>query len=190
MSMIRGAKLALIALSVLAFQSVSHAETPAGKQVGHSVLAGVNTNILTARFNIPRASASEQEINCLARNMYHEARGEPTEGLIAVGVVTINRRNDSRFPNTICGVVNQRARSVCQFSWRCHSVRAPSQTDSVWLECQRIARALLNDRGYFQQFRQRMGNILYFHNVYDRPSWSRSKVRLIKISGHLFYGDR
>ena len=190
MSMIRSAILALIALSVVAFPSVSHAEAPAGNQVGHSVLAGVNTNILSARFNIPRANASEQDIDCLARNMYYEARGETTEGRVAVGVVTINRRNDDRFPNTICGVVNQRARSVCQFSWRCNSVKAPNRTDSVWLECQRLARTLLTDRSYFQQFRQRMGNILYFHASYVRPSWSRSKVKLVRIGSHLFYGDR
>lgn len=188
MSMIRSAKIALIALSVVAFQSVSHAETPAGNQVGHSVLAGVNTTNNNARSNVP--TVSNQEIECLARNIFHEARGEPREGKIAVGVVTINRRNDSRFPNTICGVINQRTRAVCQFSWRCQAVRAPNRSDQNWIESQQIARSLLTDRGFFQQFRQRMGNILFFHATYVRPAWSRSKARLYRIGGHLFYGDR
>ena len=188
MSMIRSAKLALIALSVLAFPSVSHAETPAVNEAGHSELAGVNTITNNARSNVP--TVSNQEIDCLARNIYHEARGEPRNGKIAVGIVTINRRNDSRFPNTICGVINQRTRAVCQFSWRCHTVRAPVRSDQNWLESQQIARSLLTDRGFFQQFRQRMGNILFFHAQYVRPAWSRSKVRLYAIGAHFFYGER
>ena len=36
-----------------------------------------------------------------------EARGEPYEGQVAVGAVILNRVRDSRFPNTIAGVIYQ-----------------------------------------------------------------------------------
>lgn len=36
-----------------------------------------------------------------------EARGEPYEGQVAVGAVILNRVKDSRFPNTIAGVIYQ-----------------------------------------------------------------------------------
>lgn len=50
----------------------------------------------------------QSDLECLAKNIYYEAASEPTEGKVAVGLVTINRSNHGKFPNSICGVVNQR----------------------------------------------------------------------------------
>lgn len=41
----------------------------------------------------------------LARLINGEARGEPYEGQVAVGAVVLNRTRDSKFPNTIAGVI-------------------------------------------------------------------------------------
>jgi len=43
----------------------------------------------------------------IARAINGEARGEPYEGQVAVGAVILNRVKDSRFPNTIAGVIYQ-----------------------------------------------------------------------------------
>jgi len=51
---------------------------------------------------------SSKDEECLARNIYYEASGEPEEGKAAVGIVTINRVLDGNFGKTICAVVNQR----------------------------------------------------------------------------------
>ena len=51
--------------------------------------------------------AKADEVECLALNIYHEARNQPTVGKLAVAQVTMNRVKDVRFPNTICGVVYQ-----------------------------------------------------------------------------------
>jgi hypothetical protein len=40
------------------------------------------------------------EINCLALNIYWEARSEPKKGQIAVAQVTVNRVNHPKYPNT------------------------------------------------------------------------------------------
>ena len=50
---------------------------------------------------------TQSDLDCLARNIYHEAGNESIEGKVAVGLVTINRSNSGRFPDSICGVVNQ-----------------------------------------------------------------------------------
>jgi spore germination cell wall hydrolase CwlJ-like protein len=50
--------------------------------------------------------------DCLARNIYYEASGEPEEGKAAVGIVTVNRVLDGGFGKTICSVVNQRTMFV------------------------------------------------------------------------------
>ncbi len=40
---------------------------------------------------------ADHEVECLALNIYHEARGEPDEGKVAVGHVVMNRAADPRF---------------------------------------------------------------------------------------------
>ena len=49
----------------------------------------------------------KKQLTCLAKNIYFEARNEPFAGQFAVALVTLNRVNDSAFPNTICKVVYQ-----------------------------------------------------------------------------------
>lgn len=53
------------------------------------------------------SAADSKELECLARVVFHEARGEPLEGQIAVANVVMNRVQSSHFPNTICEVVYQ-----------------------------------------------------------------------------------
>jgi spore germination cell wall hydrolase CwlJ-like protein len=55
---------------------------------------------------------TSKDIDCLARNIYYEAGGEPEEGKVAVAMVTINRVRDGRFGKTICSVVDQRVQTV------------------------------------------------------------------------------
>ena len=50
---------------------------------------------------------NEREIECLALNSYYESRGESRAGQVAVAQVVLNRLESERFPNTICGVVQQ-----------------------------------------------------------------------------------
>lgn len=47
-------------------------------------------------------------VQLIARAINGEARGEPYEGQVAVGAVILNRVKDSRFPNTIPGVIYQK----------------------------------------------------------------------------------
>jgi len=54
-----------------------------------------------------RGAARSDDVDLLARVISAEARGEPYEGQVAVGAVLLNRVRDSRFPNTVAGVVYQ-----------------------------------------------------------------------------------
>jgi N-acetylmuramoyl-L-alanine amidase len=84
----------------------------------------------------------QSDLDCLAKNIYYEAASEPTEGKVAVGLVTINRSNSGNFPTTICGVVNQRTNlSVPKKVTRTHTVtegvvfkqtRQVKETMTVW----------------------------------------------------------
>ena len=69
----------------------------------------------------------QQQLSCLSLNIYHEARSESKLGQEAVGLVTMNRVYDGRYPDTVCDVVYQShvdskgrpKRNRCQFSWYC-----------------------------------------------------------------------
>lgn len=52
-------------------------------------------------------SNNTSDVQLLARAINGEARGEPYEGQVAVGAVILNRVKDSKFPNTIAGVIYQ-----------------------------------------------------------------------------------
>ena len=59
-----------------------------------------------------KASTSSSKYNSndrylLAKVIYAEARGESYTGQVAIGAVVLNRVKDSRFPNTVAGVIYQ-----------------------------------------------------------------------------------
>ena len=113
MSMIRRAVTALIVLSVLAFQSVSQAETPEQYKEGQPGIAGAVVESATDRLGnfvavLTSPVINVKELQCLARNIFFEAGNEPEEGKVAVGLVTLNRVQDGRFASSVCGVVDQK----------------------------------------------------------------------------------
>lgn len=58
--------------------------------------------------NVSLAKATNtSDVQLMARAINGEARGEPYEGQVAVGAVILNRVKDSRFPNSISGVIYQ-----------------------------------------------------------------------------------
>jgi len=56
------------------------------------------------------------ELDLLARLITAEAEGEPYRAQVAVGAVIINRVKDSRFPNTISGVIYEVSGGYYQFT--------------------------------------------------------------------------
>jgi spore germination cell wall hydrolase CwlJ-like protein len=72
-----------------------------------------------------------QQVICMAKNIYFEAAVESTAGKLAVAQVTLNRVNSTWYPNTVCEVVydglhythssgkKMPVRDRCQFSWYC-----------------------------------------------------------------------
>ena len=223
MSIIRKAVVALVVLSVLAFRCVSHAETLEDKQVGQPNLVGAITMQTRDRMEslvttITQPVINIKELQCLARNIFFEAASEPLEGKVAVGLVTLNRVQDGRFAQSVCGVVDQKLvksvpkeivvekrtlfrteretqtvwskLTICQFSWRCVNVKDPKKTDERWEESQRIARDLLAMSDSYPELRTKYDDALYFHNVSVRPVWAKHKETVGRVGGHWFYRDR
>lgn len=125
---------------------------------------------------------SEQERECLAHNIYFEARGESALGQRAVAWVTLNRMFSEEFPNTVCEVVWQDG----QFSWT-HDGKSDTPRDHTALA---VAEAMATEvlENYFDRTDPTEG-ATYFHSTTVKPKWSRSFDRVVRIDSHIFYAD-
>ena len=128
----------------------------------------------------------DQQLVCLARNIYFESRGQPLQGQVGVAMVTLNRL-DQNYASTICGVVRQRfVANVCQFSWVCTHPNARAGGDA-WREAVGIALAALHSRNEIEDPTR---GATHFHATYVRPNWSRTYAEVNRIGDHVFYKVR
>ena len=118
------------------------------------------------------------DVECLALNIYFEARSEGTAGKLAVALVTMNRVVDKRWPNSICDVVWQPK----QFSWTHDGVSDEPSNYSVWVDAKYMAELAM------QLHKARNAN--HYHNNTVFPDWARSNY-LEDFAGyiekHFFY---
>jgi len=119
-----------------------------------------------------------RSLDCLARNVYYEARGEPSAGQYAVAEVTMNRKGSPRYPKTVCEVVYQKE----AFSWTELSMLEPPD-GAAWVRAIQVA----EDVYYQRRPRTLQPNVLHFHATYVRPDWSQEKQRVARIGKHVFY---
>ena len=130
----------------------------------------------------------EKQLDCLAKNIYHEAGGESFEGKVAVAQVTMNRSESGRFPKDVCGVVYQKnvfyEKVVCQFSWYCEiGGKAIIKNQAVYDESYAVAKKVL-----LEGFRlDIMKKAMYYHADYVNPGWKQEKIG--KIGRHIFYKE-
>ena len=73
---------------------------------------GIVGPLTAAKMGLSVGSSNSSNYNSndrylLAKVIYAEARGESYTGQVAIGAVVLNRVKDSRFPNTIAGVIYQ-----------------------------------------------------------------------------------
>jgi spore germination cell wall hydrolase CwlJ-like protein len=130
------------------------------------------------------SAAGGAEWRCLAQAIYYESRGEPLDGQIAVAEVVLNRVDDRRFPNSVCGVTNQGVGNggACQFSYACDG-RPERMASAVPRErAEKLAALMIGGRD-----RAVTDGATYFHATYVSPSWSRTFTRTAAIGAHVFY---
>ena len=144
-------------------------------------------NIASIEDTITITSVPSKQIECLARNMYFEAKNEPDEGIKAVGFVTMNRVADSSFPKTICEVVHQKTNKTCQFSWVCLPKKHLVIKDiDAYNRIYEMAKVIAMGHENNKLYDPSRGS-LFFHATYVSPSWRAKLKRKVKIGGHIFY---
>ena len=147
-----------------------------------------------------------RSVECLAKNMYFEARNQGSAGLLAVTAVVLNRVKDSRFPNTVCEVIEQGPtreswktkkhkilpvgkrkyypiRHRCQFSWYCDGLSDNPKDKKIYNIYLKISKSILSK----QPFIDITDGALFYHADYVTPEWAKSRTRTCEIGDHIFY---
>ena len=147
--------------------------------------------------------AKNNEITCLAKNMYFEARNEGTAGVLGVTNVVLNRVKSDLYPNTICGVIEDAKISqwwlkekglkkpikhMCQFSWYCDGKSDEIKDHYTYNQLYVLAEGLVASN--FKTLLDITDGALYYHADYVKPKWSRHFEKTVKIGRHIFYRRR
>jgi spore germination cell wall hydrolase CwlJ-like protein len=129
------------------------------------------------------AKVRDRQVECLAKNIYFESRGQPLAGQVGVAMVTLNRLEQG-YERTVCGVVKQRmVADVCQFSWVCEGPKnRPAGYD--WRLAVGIAITALENSNDIQD---PTNGATHFHATHVRPDWARVYTQAMKIGDHIFY---
>ncbi len=134
-----------------------------------------------------RAQRRESDLQCLAENVYFEARGEPIAGQYAVAEVTLNRTRTANFPHTVCAVVHERRwdpsrrRYVADFSWT-EFGELSADDGPAWKRAMDVANAVYDD-----VHDPIVPGALFYHSTSIRPGWSRTRTAIATIGNHVFY---
>jgi spore germination cell wall hydrolase CwlJ-like protein len=124
-------------------------------------------------------------LQCLALNIYFEARGESEIGQRAVGHVVLNRVANHKFPKTICDVIRQGGEQRlyrCQFSWWCDGRSDKPKNNLSWQNALRIAKYIANGNSV-----DPTGGALWYHAEYVTPYWRTAFLEGPTIGSHIFY---
>ena len=133
----------------------------------------------------------KQQVECLAQNVYYEAGYEPTQGQIAVAMVTLNRVYSGNYPKSICGTMTQKIEETCQFSWYCdeykrvkaESYRYTKHEKEVFANARAIATYVYTN---YKNIEDVTKGALFFHTKDIKPRWNNVKVTTT-IGNHIFY---
>lgn len=143
------------------------------------------------------AGPTYREVECLAQNIYFEARGEPHTGQVAVAYVAYNRVKDDRYPNTLCTVIKQGPispwflmehdrvvplRNQCQFSWWCDGRSDQPKDMWAWGRAMDVAAGVINHK-----YEDPTDGALWYHNDEVDPDWAGAMLVTAKINKHTFY---
>jgi N-acetylmuramoyl-L-alanine amidase len=142
-----------------------------------------------------------EQVNCMAKNIFFEAAVESTAGKLAVAQVTLNRVNSTWYPNTVCEVVYEGPtytardgqqlpkRDRCQFSWYCDGKDDEPREDSrLWIDIQELAKYVLLRQDELPDITD--GALNYHADYIAAPRWAGRKLKTAKIDTHIFYRPR
>lgn len=125
------------------------------------------------------AAIDPGELECMAKVVHHESRGQPRRGQVAVAQTLINRMQDARgrFGSSICAVANQPGQFFNVRGYR------PHRGSDDWAMALDVAREALSGEADAAA-----PGAMFFHAAFAGPnSFFRSRARVATIGGQVFY---
>lgn len=137
---------------------------------GKNTLAalGINSSNNSSSGN----NVNNTDLNLLSKLVHGEARGEPYKGMVAVAATVLNRVADSRFPNSIAGVIYQSGAYTCVSDGQIN-LEASSQA-------KKAAQDAING------WDPTSGCIYYFNPNTATSGWIWSRPQVMTIGKHIF----
>lgn len=118
------------------------------------------------------SSSNNTDLNLLSKLVNAEARGEPYKGMVAVAATVLNRVADSRFPNSIAGVIYQSGAYTCV---------SDGQINLAGTEqSKKAAQDAING------WDPTSGCVYYFNPNTATSSWIWSRPQVLTIGKHIF----
>jgi N-acetylmuramoyl-L-alanine amidase len=138
--------------------------------------------------------SAKKEVECLADNIFFEAAYEPKKGQEAVAFVTLNRVNSGQYPDTICNVVKQKTKRICQFSWYCEEKpkrlsSTKDLTDNQKMVYNEILQLALDVYVNYEHKDDPSNGALFYHADYVNPQW-KNMIHTATIGHHIFYNRK
>ena len=127
---------------------------------------------ISSEKNSSETSSNNTDLNLLSKLVYAEARGEPYKGMVAVAATVLNRVSDSRFPNTIAGVIYQSGAFTCVADGQIN-LEANSQS-------KKAAQDAING------WDPTSGCVYYFNPNTATSGWIWSRPQVLTIGKHIF----
>lgn len=181
-------------------------------QIAYTLMIALN---ISQAQDLNRKPVDNQQLFCMAQNIYFEARAEGEQGKQAVAHVVQNRIRDPRFPKTACGVIQDGRhfeswktrgqavaaedrvyiprRNQCQFSWYCDGLK-----DIIWVQLRDGTPIEANRQAWRDsvriawqvmqgQLKDNTGGATYYyaHNLVY-PHWADAKQQTRVIGDHTF----
>ncbi len=181
-------------------------------QIAYTLMIALN---ISQAQDLGRRPLDNQQLFCMAQNIYFEARAEGEQGKQAIAHVVQNRIRDPKFPRTACGVIQEGRhteswktrgvemapeqrqyiprRNQCQFSWYCDGLK-----DIIWVQLRDGTPIEANRQAWRDsvriaaqvmqgQLRDNTGGATYYyaHNLVY-PSWADHKQQTRVIGDHTF----
>ena len=140
------------------------------------------------------------QLDCMARDIFYEARGEKAMGKAMVGMAVLERTKSPHFPSTVCAVVKQgnvddygrKIRNQCSFSWTCdgkyHDDNFSEPTKQKEWEQSYIVAKLVMEGKIHVPFNTR--GMTFYHALSVHPTWARDhkEYKVVAVVGHhVFY---
>lgn len=117
------------------------------------------------------------ELECMAKVVMHESRGQPRAGQVAVAQTLVNRLKHGRFGGSICEVASQPGQFFGLASYH------PSRESRDWDTAMDVSRDVLSgDEDAVAP------GAIFFRAAYAKPNaFFRTRQRVASVGGQVFY---